>query len=435
MIRLATRSFVLTAFLSVTALTPPGRDAQAADWPHWRAPTRDGLTTESSGYMPGAPWPGEPAWRAGFGVGSASPIVVGDRVYLLGWHDNKDHLTCADLATGKPIWQQSYPAPRHARHATGDEGLYEGPTATPEFDPDTKLLYTLGLDGHLACWDTTGQGKPVWAINLYDTFGAGQRPKVGRMGRRDYGYVTSPLVHGDLLLVEAGAERGTVVALNKRSGAFRWGSQYNRPAGHSGGLVPMTVGGVPCAAVFALYDLLVLRLDPGHEGKTVGTYEWTTDFAQNIATPAVHGEHILITAGYNHKATHKVAVSLDGGIRRLWEAPYYSLICSPVIHNGRVYFAWQEARCLELETGKQLWSGGRFGDAGSCIITADNKLIVWGGAGKLVLADTSPAEYKVLAEQDGLGQSDAWPHIVLANGRLLCKDRLGNVVCFRVGEP
>jgi outer membrane protein assembly factor BamB len=428
------RTSIVVAIVWASAMALPVRDAGGADWPHWRGPTRDGLTPESSGYEPGKPWPGEPAWRAGFGVGSASPVVIGDRVYLLGWHDDEDHLTCADLATGKPVWQQSYPAPRHARHATGDEGLYEGPTATPEYDPETKLLYTLGLDGHLACWDTAAEGRPLWAINLYDGFKAPQRPKVGRMGRRDYGYVAAPLVHGDLLLVEAGAERGTVVALDKRSGAFRWGSRYNRPAGHSGGLAPMTVAGVPCVAAFALYDLVVVRLDAGHVGETVGTYEWTTDFGQNIATPGVVGDQVLITAGYNHQATHKVAVSLDGGIRKVWEAPQHSLICSPVIRNGRVFFAWQEARCLDLETGKQHWSGGRFGDAGSCVLTADDKLIVWGGTGKLALAEASADSYKVLAEQDGLGQSDAWPHVVLANGRLLCKDRAGNAVCFRVSD-
>ena len=409
--------------------------ASAADWPHWRGPGRNGITSESSGWKAGSDWPGEAAWRAGFGIGSSSPVVVGGRVYVMGWGEDKDHLTCADAAAGKVLWRQSYPSPRYGRHATGDEGLYAGPTATPEYDPATKLLYTLSVDGKLVCWDTQKDGRQVWAVNLYDTFGVPRRPKVGRQGHRDYGYTTAPLVHNDWLLVEVGGEQGTVVAFDKRAGEKRWGSKYNRPAGHSGGLAPMTVGGVPCVAAFALYDLIVVRLDEGHEGETVGTYEWTTDFAQNIATPAVEGDSVLITAGYNHKATHRVRFALGGEPpRKVWEVPQHSLICSPVVHKGHVYFAWQQARCLDLGTGEQRWEGGAFSDAGSCVVTRDEKLIIWGKTGKLVLAEASPRAYTVLAERDGLSDTDAWPHVVLAEGRLFCKDRNGNLTCFRVGK-
>jgi hypothetical protein len=99
-----------------------------------------------------------------------------------------------------------------------------------------------------------------------------------------------------------------------------------------------------------------------------------------------------------------------------------------------VYWAFEKLRCLDFATGKQLWAGGSFGDAGSCILTADERLIIWSKQGKLVLAETAARTkgYKELAVRDNLAATDVWPHVVLSNGLLFCKDRSGNLTCFRV---
>ena len=104
------------------------------------------------------------------------------------------------------MWQQSYAAPLYGRRSTGDKSIYSGPSSTPEFDRRTGYLYTLGIDGDLHCWDTRSNGRQVWALNLYDRFGAPQRPDVGgkNQSRRDYGYTSSPFVYQGTLLVEVG---------------------------------------------------------------------------------------------------------------------------------------------------------------------------------------------------------------------------------------
>jgi outer membrane protein assembly factor BamB len=409
--------------------------ATADEWPHWRGLTRDGISKEQSGFMRGKWLDEQPVWSANFGAGGASPIVAGGKAYFFGWYDGKDHLQAADLATGKKEWTASYDAPPYARYATGDEGLYRGPSSTPEFDPATAILYTLGLDGELRALDTKDRGKLLWRVNLYDEYKTPQRPRIGRSGHRDYGYTTSPLVHGDWLIVEAGGPQGTLIAVDKRSGKQLWASASKRLAGHTGGLVPMNVSGKPCVAVLTLTHLLVVRLDEGHLGETAAEYEWTTDFANNIATPAASGERILITSGYNHNAICCLKISLEGATK-LWEQPYASLICSPVIAGGNAYFAHEKMRCLDLENGKQLWEGGKYGDAGSCIATADGRIIVWGGRGKLALvagAAESPTEYRELASLPAeLFDVDVWPHVVLSGGRVICKDREGRAKCFRV---
>lgn len=148
----------------------------ADDWPHWRGPTRNGLTTEVSGWTKERWLADQPAWTATVGAGASSPIVVGESAYWLGHVGSKDIVRCLDTNTGKERWQQTYACPEYGRFHVGDEGLYSGPSATPEYDPTTQYLYTLGADGDLHCWDTTQQGKQRWQRKLYADYGVGRRP-------------------------------------------------------------------------------------------------------------------------------------------------------------------------------------------------------------------------------------------------------------------
>lgn len=418
------RAIVLSLITAGTAVTD--------DWPHWRGPTRNGLTTEKSGFRDGKWLAEKPAWSAKVGAGASSPIVVDDRVFTLGRTDGHDVIRCLAVVDGKEQWSVRYRTPEYGRFHMGDEGLYSGPSSTPEYDPQTKLLFTLSPDGDLHCWDTANKGQNVWNINLYDTYKAERRPKLTRAPQRDYGYTSSPLVHGPWLLVEVGSSRGTLVAFDKKTGKEVWTSQLTDEAGHNGGPALMKVEGIECAALLTQRNLAVIRLDAGNEGKTVATYPWVTDFANNIAGVAVHGDCVLVTSAYNRSAIHKVKITLKGA-EKVWQQKYPSKVCTPVIHDGHVYYVWQKVRCLDWETGEQKWEGGGFGDPGSCIVTSDHRLIAYGHNGKLALLETakgSPNAYRELASRDLKFSSAAWPHVVLAGGRLLCRDRDGNLVCF-----
>ncbi|MFN3649591.1 MAG: PQQ-binding-like beta-propeller repeat protein [Armatimonadota bacterium] len=410
----------------------------AADWPHWRGEQRTGVTSEPSGWANGQWAVKTPAWSASVGRGSTSPLVVGDRLYTLGWHGGQDRLVCLNAATGEKLWEQGYPAPEYGRHAVGDQFFYSGVSATPEYDPQTGFLYTLGVDGALHCWNTRENGKAVWKLNLYDTYGVPQRPQITRRGdsRRDYGYTAAPLVHGDWLIVEVGDDEGTLMAFDKRTGTRRWTSESKVPAGHAAGLAPMTVEGVPCVAVLTLEGLLVARLDSANAGKTVATHPWATDYANNIPTPAVQGNSVLITSNYNHRKIARFDVSLSG-LRKAWEQPYPSGVCSPVIYKDRVYLASRGLHCLDWATGELKWDGGKFGDVASIIATGDDRLIVWANEGDLALVESavrSPDQYTELVFLPKLFATEVWPHVVLANSRLYCKDRAGNLKCFRTSH-
>lgn len=407
------------------------------DWPHWRGFNRNGAVDENSGWD-GNRWIKTKAdWIQNVGEGASSPLVVGDRVFTLGHRDGEsgqaqDVVICLQAQTGKTIWIKTYAARKYGRNATGDEGLYSGPSSTPEYDPATQRLYTLGSDGDLNCWDTSASGERAWHRNLYDDYQMPQRAKVGRSGRRDYGYTSSPLIYRDWLLVEAGGPTGTIVALDKQSGREIWRSAANSVAGHTGGMSVIQIEGVPCVAVLTFDGLLVIRVDEGRAGETVATYPWITDFANNIASVAAFDDCVLVTSEYNHRALCKLRITLKGA-EKLWEQPFPSKTCTPVIASGKIYLGWNRLRAVDWETGKLCWEGPPLGDAGSCVVTKDNRLIVWAKRGDLILADISSptsSSYVELARTNLMARSDVWPHVAIANGQIFCRDRAGNLHRF-----
>jgi len=183
------RSSCTVVLLAALAAAGP---LAADDWPHWRGPTRDGHTAEGSGWTGGEWLSADPAWAKEVGAGASSPLVFRGRVYVHGYEPKEDVVRCLALADGREEWARRTPAPRHGRFHKGEEHMYGGPSATPELDTDTGLLYTLGIDGDLRCWDPADRGRPVWAVNLTDAYGVTQRPMLTKVYHRDYGYTAAP---------------------------------------------------------------------------------------------------------------------------------------------------------------------------------------------------------------------------------------------------
>jgi len=416
--------------------------ASAEDWPFWRGLNRNDHVSTESGWT-GERWPLTDAWQVEVGEGSTTPIVAGDQVITMGYADEKETVVALDIENGKTLWKQSYPAPRYGRHAVGDTGLYFGPTASPEYDPETKFVYTLGCDGELACWNAAEQGREVWRKNLYKIYQMEQRPGEGERNRnqRDYGYICAPRVYKDWLLVETGGNAGTVCAFDKITGQQVWVSEHQDFAGHSGGFVIMDVEGVPCLAVLSFQEFLVMRLDPGHEGETVGSYEWPSAYANNLLTPTLIDDTVLLSSWHsfgkkNNPTTHRVRVTLKG-IEKLWEQPVSSHLCSPVVKAGRIYIAGPQLYCLDLETGETIWNGAGFDYGASCVLTTDDRLIVLGNRGKLRLIDTTghkQKKYTELAVRNTLTKDDLWSHVAVAANRILCKDVRGRLQCLKIGD-
>lgn len=403
------------------------RIGQATDWPAWRGPHGNGITSEPSGWN-GHTWIAEePTWTAHTAQGESSPITVGEQVFVFGWADGNDVISALNSASGETRWSQSYPSPGRGRHAVGDLNLYiEGPISTPTYDAESKLLFTLGVDGALHCWDTAHSGTKVWGFNLYDQFKAPQRPDTGG-GGRDYGYTTASLVVDDLLLVEVGApETGTLMAFDKRTGGKPlgtpvWISEHKNHAGHTGGPVLWPLEGIPAVVVMTINELLVARMDTG---RTVATYPYNSRMGANVTSPSIWQTYAVLS---NHFCPSNDLVQFaNGQIERVADAPHTE-VGIPVFHDGRVYRSSGRLECSILKDNRlePQWEGALLGSEGTVILTGDDKLIAYGRK-RLYLYTT---QGELLAELRGM--PGGWPHPALANGRLVIKDAKGELRCYR----
>ena len=414
------------------------RPVAAADWPQWRGPGRTGISPEKSGWPKG--WPPERLWSKNVGAGCTSPIIAAGRVYVMGWRGKgplnrdpmgADTVYCFDAATGEEFWERTYSCRYQGRRRTGDQRGYGGPSATPAFDAKTGRLYTLSVDGHLTCWVTRQRGRFAWSKNLYDEYDVPQRPSVGG-GQRDFGFTSSPLIMGGLVVVEVGARDAAVMAFDKQTGRRVWASPGYGPAGHTSGPMPMTVEGVSCLATLSLTKLVVMRVDEGHEGQTIAEHPWQTHYGCNIASPAIFGSAVLLTADYNLKKSRLLEITLKGA-REAWTSDSRALLSSPVIHQGRAYMAFRRFMCLDMAAGRLKWSGGSFGH-GSCLVAAGDDRVIAFGNGRLALLDALPEDgkYRELSSVGAVVRDACYPHVALSDGIICCKDKAGSVVCYSV---
>ena len=147
----------VTALLGLAAATP------AQDWTQWRGPARDGR-------VPGAvaiTWPRTltPGWKANIGLGYSSPLVSDGRVYAFARREQNEVASALDLASGKVLWTQSYPAPYTMNSAAVGHG--PGPKSTPVLAGGK--LYTFGISGILTAFDAA-TGRVAWRKDFKGQF-------------------------------------------------------------------------------------------------------------------------------------------------------------------------------------------------------------------------------------------------------------------------
>ncbi|HXP61193.1 MAG TPA: PQQ-binding-like beta-propeller repeat protein [Dongiaceae bacterium] len=183
---------------------------QAADWPQWRGPNRNGIGQET-GLL--KEWPKEGPkllWKqSSAGSGYSCPAVVGDRLFLLA-NEGLDNEFVAALAVqdGARIWSTRLGLVGNPKQQQNFPGARSTPTV------DGNFLYALSSDGDLACLEKAS-GKVRWRKSLRADF-------AGRPGA--WAYSESPLLDGDTLVCTPGSAQATLVALNKGTGDVLWKS-------------------------------------------------------------------------------------------------------------------------------------------------------------------------------------------------------------------
>jgi len=392
---------IVVSLVSVIAMAPCG---QAADWPQWRGPQRTGVSRET-GWS--SRWPAsgpKRLWTAQVGAGHSSVAVVGGRVYTMGNVGNQDVVWCLQAATGKVIWKYAYPCPA---------GNYAGTRATPTVQD--KCVYTLSRDGLALCLDAV-TGRKLWKRNLVRLSGA-PVPKWGVAG--------SPLVEGNLVIYNVGAAG---IALDKATGILAWKSA----AGLGGYASPVayTSRRQRGVALFAASGLV--GLNPAN-GQRLWHYPWSWNdpYQVNAADPIFWGDTVFISSAYNRGcALLKIGGATPSLVYRNTNMRNHINTC--VLWNGFLYGSDQNTlKCLEIRSGKERWQSGRIGKGG--LIIAAGKLIVLTERGVLLLAEARPDRYVEIARAKVLGGT-CYAHPVLADGRIFCRNRDGELVCLDVRQ-
>jgi outer membrane protein assembly factor BamB len=381
----------------------------AEDWPQWRGPNRNGISSEK-GWLDHWPADGPPiAWKAAVGAGFSSFAVASGRVYTMGNSDNADTIFCFEAATGREIWKHSYPAD------LGDKYFEGGTTGTPTVD--NGRVFALSRWGDLFCLEAA-TGKIVWT-NKVATLTGVRIP--------GWGFSSAPTVLENLLLLNVG-EAG--LALDKTTGKVIWQSA-NKDAGYSTPL-PWKHDGKWSVLLGSGQSYLAVD---SQTGKELWRIHWLTQYGVNAADPVLDGDQVFISSGYG-----KGAALLKPGAGPEPEVVWKSKVLrtqlnAAVLLDGYLYGGDGDAsdkpplKCVAIADGKEQWSEP--GAAVGALMAADGKLIVMGDRGELLIAPASPKGFQPTARAQVLG-GKCWTAPVLANGFIYCRNAKGDVVSVDV---
>lgn len=383
-----------------------------AEWPQWRGPNRDGISQET-GLLKTWPASGPKVlWKASSGEGYSGISVVNGRAYTMLGQGNDELLVCYDAATGKEIWRFTIDSQFY-----NDQG--NGPRSTPTVDGN--LVFVQGAQSMLSAV-RADNGQKVWSVDLKKNYGA-RIPT--------WGVSTSPLVEGDLLLVDVGGKSDySICAFNKATGKLVWNSQTDTP-GYSAAIA-VNANGQRQAIFFT--GTAAVSVSP-KDGKMFWRYPWQTSYDVNAATPIfIPNDKVYISSGYGVGAA---VLRIQGSNGALSVEPVWrnrvmkNHFSSSILHQGHIYgFDDAILACIDANTGEQKWQQRGF-QKGS-LIFADGHLIILGERGKLALVEATPAGYSEKAAAEVL-RGKCWTMPTLSGGKLyvrnqsemLCLDMVG----------
>ena len=379
----------------------------STDWPQWRGIHRDGVSGES-GLLEQWPEDGPPVvWSSTAGAGYSGLTIAGGRLYTLGDRDGAQYLIAMDAMTGERRWQQRL-------GATFSNSYGDGPRSTPLVDGD--LVFAVGTEGLLlaAHRDT---GEIAWRRDLVEELGA-RLPA--------YGFSSSPLAVGDLLILEVAGADGTFTAFDRQDGRVVWSSQADRGA-YSSPIVA-EVAGIPQVVFWSASGLHAVS-------PRDGTLLWKLDAATlcpatgiplNTGTPIfLPPDRFFIASGSGAKMLRVTRSGTDWRPELLWETERMRSDVSSAVAVGETLYGFHRGilQAVDAGTGEIEWQARGF-SRGSLIAAAD-KLIVLGEGGNLALVEATPETFRQLATAQVL-DGRSWTAPSLAGGYLYLRnhDRL-----------
>jgi outer membrane protein assembly factor BamB len=383
--------------------------ASAGDWPQFRGPTRDGISTET-GLLKRWPTagPGEHWSYDQLGHGYASVAVVDGIVYTTGMEGDDGYLyalnpdgTLKYKVDYGPEWKGSYTSAR----------------STPTVDGE--CLYIMSGQGRITC-HRKADGKQLWYRDTLDEF-------KGKNIR--WGIAESVLIDGESLICTPGGQDATVVALNKQTGETIWTSK---------GLSEKSAYCSPCVIERGAKRILLTMVEKSIVGIDIsnGRLLWRephkVSYDINAGTPGYRDGRMFVSNGYKH-GTRMFTLSADGtAIRKGWHQK------SLDIHHGGMVLVGDELhgasgsrwQCLDQRSGEVKYADKLVGKGS--VVYADGMLYCYGEKGTLGLVKLAADGYDMVSSMKiTRGEKEHWAHPAIADGRLYI--RHGTVLmCFDI---
>jgi outer membrane protein assembly factor BamB len=413
---LKSSAIIIVTLLAAAFFISCGREATetlasgpAPDWIRWRGPGGNGIYPETQWNPASLKDEVKPIWTIQVGKGYSSVVINGDLLYTLGYDNGKDTVFCFNINKTKLVWSYSYKC---------TAGEWPGPKATPYIDGD--VLYTLSQEGHLFCFNALN-GEIIWQKKLSD-FGA-LAPT--------WGFAGSPLVIGDLLLLNA-CQAG--LALNKKTGEVVWKSA-SAATGYSTPVV-YTQNDTQYIALFAQKNACGVELETG---KLAWAIPWETSYDVNAADPLIFDQKIFISTNYRKGS---LLADISGSApKEIWK--YRDILSSHfssfIYYKGYIYGvdgssggtpgSFGAFQCIDAQTGELKW--GVNANLGSLIMIGE-KLIYLKDQGGLIVAQASPDEYHEITTAK-LTYGLYWTPPVFCKGKLYIRNNtLGEYYCIDV---
>jgi len=400
-------------FLAVTLAAATSARGLAADWPAFRGPTHDGISTERITWPKSGP---KQKWKINVGIGHSAVSVVGNRAYTMGNANETDTVFSIDIDTGTVVWTHSYPC----NEKVGIKD-YDGPFATPTVADG--VVYTLSRKGDLFALDAK-TGKVIWQRDIVKEDDV-RPPGFG-------GLAGSPLVLGNKLIVN-GSSGG--MALDLKTGKPLWKSGAGS-GGHATP-VPMHIGGKTYLAIHGPRTLTIVNAE---DGKAFWTTERRQPIGVNAPDPVIDGTRVFVTAG---RAFGGALFDVTGATTPVWEQVGLSSHWhTSVLVKGFLYGpdgnnsegagrSPTSLRSLDWKTGEIKWTESKLGFNG--LIAVGGKLLVLTEMGDLVLVEASPGAYTELGSAQII-EGRVFTAPSFANGRVYARNTRGDVVCVELAS-
>ena len=389
-------------------------------WPQWRGSHRDGKSSDT-GLLRQWPTDGPKLlWTAkGLGGGYSTPSFANGRIYGMGYRGDHEEVWALDVRDGREVWSAQLGS------AVRDYGYPDGPRCTPTVDGDR--IYVLNPKGLLACLKSDS-GEILWKQDLVDEFG-------GKM-MSGWGFSESPLVDGDRLVCTPGGEKGTMLALNKMTGATLWQTTGITDKAAYSSIVIAEIQGV--RQYVQLTGASVFGVDP-----ETGAVLWRAARKGRTAvvtTPIVHDDLVYVTSAYGVGCS---AFRIDRKGNKLNAERIYANKVMANHHGGVVLvdghlYGYSDGKgwtCQDLETGEALWGDKALGKG--AVTYADGHLYCRyeGNRGTVALVEATPEGYREKGRFDQPERSNkrSWPHPVITGGKLYLRDQ-DILLCFDVSR-